>query len=354
MIRTTLLAASLILASHNALAHPTRLANAVEYGTAHCLKPAQASDTTVCEVSAMVRVGDRLILANDKPIPGGSTLFSLPLEKDRIGEGSPTYLKSPAIDQSRKLEAMTLTLDGLHVIASTGFNRVGDERDASSDAYSTLLYWPANQPENARVVAPSTRQGITSSRALREQIARAVGAPFFQVEGLSVAPGNRLLLGIRKQGQDYQSASDVFKILAAPFSIDKDMLRLQGDFELLFEFTPQVPGEGKPLGLSSIEYDRFNHDALLALTSFEDETSIGGYLWSIPIQPLLARKPVTPELFVDGMGAPLRFGNKPEGLEVLDASTLLIVHDDDRMQVGSSADSQASGPDEFAYSAVKF
>lgn len=66
----------------------------------------------------------------------------------------PTYLKGQAIEQSRKLEAMTLTLDGLHVIASTGFNRVGDERDASFDAYSTLLYWPANQPENARVVAP--------------------------------------------------------------------------------------------------------------------------------------------------------------------------------------------------------
>jgi len=354
MIRTTLLVASLILASHSALAHPTRIANAVEHGTAHCLQPGQASDTTVCEVSALVRVGDRLILANDKPILDSPKLFSLPLEKGRIVDATPTYLKGPVIDQSRKLEAMTITLDGLHIIASTGFNRAGDEHDASFDAYSTLLYWPVNQPENARVVTPSTRQGITSSRALREQIAKAVGAPFFQVEGLSVAPGNRLLLGIRKQGQDYQSATDVFKILTTRFKIDKGGLRLRGKFEMLFEFTPQVPGEGRTLGLSSMEYDRFNHDALLALTSFEDETSIGGYLWSIPIKPLLARKPVTPELFVNGLGAPLHFGNKPEGLEVLDGSTLLIVHDDDRMQVRSDTDTQASGPDEFAFSKVKF
>lgn len=357
MLRTAFISASLMLAvTPTASAQAVHPFTTVEHATARCLDRALAVVTTVCEVSAVSRVGQRLVLANDKPMPSSeaSPLFSLPFENSRLGNSFPTYHTGRAIDQTRKLEAMTQTLDGRYLIASTGFNRIGDERDADNDGYSTLLYWPANRPEAAHVISPSTRQGVTSSRLLHEQLAKVLGAPFFQVEGLSVAPDNRLLLGIRKQGLDYASAADVFKILSAPFAIEQGRLRLTGDFELLFEFVPQVPGSDEVLGLSSIEYDRFGGNTLYALTSFEQGDAISGYLWAIPLQPMLQGEPLQPQLFVDSSGTPLRFGNKPEGLEVLDASTLLIVHDDDRVQVRSSANSQASGPDEFAYSTVKF
>jgi hypothetical protein len=343
-----------LLAASSAHAESGRQVVSVEHGTARCM--ARVPAAKVCEVSAVSRVGERLVLTNDKPIPdaASSPLFSLGLDNRRITDQAPVYLNDPAIEQSRKLEALTRTLDGRYLIASTAFNRVGDEQDATYDGFSTLLYWPVEQPGQARVVSPSTRQGITSSRGLREQIGAALGASFFQVAGLSVAPGNRLLLGIRKQGRDFRDAVDVFRVLAAPFSLQGGELRLTGSFELLFEFSPKAPGSEQVLGLSSIEYDRYNEDALFALTSFEHGNTISGYLWSIPMPQLLERQPLVPQLLGDGTGAPLRFGNKPEGLEVLDANTLLIVHDDDHVQVTSSADSQASGPGEFAYSTVRF
>lgn len=357
MLRNVFISLSLMVAGINAAsAQPVRPINTVEHATAPCLPRSLAVATTACEVSAVSRIGSRVMLANDKPLSAADTspLFSLPFDGRRISDSFAAYHTAPGIEQSRKFEAMTQTIDGRYQIASTAFNRVGNDRDARKDGHSTLLYWPAERPEEAKVVSPSTRQGVTSSRLVHEQLAKVLGAPFFQVEGLSVAPDNRLLLGIRKLGADRASATDVFKILSAPFVIEDDTLQLTGDFELLFEFVPQVPGSDEVLGLSSIEYDRFGGNTLYALTSFEQGDAIGGYLWAIPLQPILKGEPLQPELFVYSSGVPLRFGNKPEGLEVLDASTLLIVHDDDRVQVPTSANSRASGPDEFAYSTVTF
>lgn len=361
MIYRSFILASLMFAGvTNATAHPTdhpkRLALSVKHATARCVDhPIPPDSSTRCEVSAVAHAGNRLIFANDKPLPGtGVTpLFSLAKKKHKIAPHTPTPLINPAFNQVRKLEAMTRTLDGRYLIASSAFNRVGTDADPSNDAYSTILYWPVDRPDSVQVLSPSSRGGITSSRELHAQIAKALGAPFFQIEGMSVAPDNKLLLGVRKQGEDYKHSEDVFKILVAPFTMASGQMRLTGDFQLLFEFTPKVPGSDEVLGLASIEYDRFDKRTLYALTSTEDDTSIGGYLWSIPVRPLLERQALTPSLVVDRTGAPVRFGNKPEGLEVMSSSTLLVVHDDDRYKVKTSRTSKASKPEEFAYSSIR-
>ncbi|KJK07622.1 hypothetical protein UB47_10875 [Pseudomonas sp. 5] len=311
----------------------------------------------LCEVSAVSRVGNKLILANDKPLPGEghSPIFSLALKNNRIVDAGPEYLNTPVITKAKKFEALTTTLDGRYIIASTGFNRVGTESDAQFDNYNNIVYWPVGAPEQAAIVSPSVRQGVTSSVGLREQMSKALGTPFFQVEGLSIAPDNRLLIGIRKQGENYKEARDVFKVLATTFTLEQGTLRLTEPFKLIFEFTPKIPGhDGLVLGLSSIEYDPYNKDRVYALTSFEDEETISGYLWSIPLNGLLEGDSRSPRLVRGQNGLPLMFSNKPEGLAVLDEKQLLIVHDDDRVQVTSSASGIASKPNEFAYSVVGF
>ncbi|MFB4394631.1 MULTISPECIES: hypothetical protein [unclassified Pseudomonas] len=351
MHSSTLTLASVLLAFASCLQANTQ-AISVEHGTARCTEMRLPADhRAVCEVSAVSRVGERLYLANDKPMgnTGASPLFDLALEGERIAKGPPTYLQAKAFTQARKFEAMTTTLDDTHVIAITSFSRIGSVDDATDDAFNTLLYWPVHRPQDVKLVSPSTRKGVTSSFAIREQLVELLGAPFFQIEGLSIAPANQLLLGVRKVGASYGQARDVFKILAVPFAFDAGEMHLTGAIRTLFEFTPEVPGSDQVLGLASLEFDRFHGGRLYALTSFEDATSIAGYLWSIP---LLDGSPAEPQLVIARSGEPLRFNNKPEGLEVLDASTLLVVHDDDRFAVQSSAQGQASGPDEFAYSIV--
>ncbi|MFQ6573271.1 hypothetical protein [Pseudomonas sp. UM16] len=332
----------------------------LEHATATCadkaLDPGQTSGV-LCEVSAVARVGDTLILANDKMLPGNSRspIFTRALENNRIVDAIPEYLNAPVLKQAQQFEALTTTLDGRYVIASTAFSRVGTDSDAGFDNYNTIVYWPADAPGRVDIASLSVRQGVASSVALREQMSQALGAEFFQVEGLSVAPGNRLLVGIRKQGANRKEAREVFRILATTFSLDNGVLQFTSPFKLIFEFVPhhtqQVPQD---LGLSSIEFDRYNQDRLYALTSFEDEENISGYLWSIPLRGLLEGDSLSPQLVRTEDGLPVKFVNKPEGLEVLDQAHLLIVHDDDRMQIDSSSCGIASGPNEFAYTVVGF
>lgn len=332
----------------------------LEQATAKCFDEAQNPDSgnlIRCEVSAVSRVDDTLILVNDKPFPGKglSPVFSLALQNNKISEAVPDYLDTPVITQARKFEALTTTLDNQYFIASTAFNRVGTAGDKQFDRYNTIVYWPVGKPERAKVASPSVREEVTSSIGLREQISEALGAPFFQIEGMSVAPGNRLLMGIRKQGDNHESARDVFKVLAATFILEGEVLQFTEPFKLIFEFTPNVPGqEFEELGLSSIEFDRYNNDRFYALTSFEDEHTISGYLWSIPLEGLLQGDSASPQLVRAPDGLALRFANKPEGLEVLDHHYLLIVHDDDRVQVESSPEGIASKANEFAYTVVGF
>ncbi|MNH13451.1 hypothetical protein D3C79_730230 [compost metagenome] len=220
-------------------------------------------------------------------------------------------------------------------------------------------------PEAAKPLLPSSRGGVTSSIALRKQISEAIGAPYFQIEGITMAPSEpahekaadgQLIIGIRKQGNSSADSYFGFLLISAHVKFNNGTMELVEAFKTIQNFNLQA--QGKTLGLSGIEYDRFNKDRLYAVTSFEQQsvdaagkktTEIGGFLWAVPFT---AGKPGTPQLMTRKDGSTLRFSNKPEGVEVLNAHQIMVVHDDDRVEVKTSEAGIKRGDNEFAYSKI--
>jgi len=354
---TTTSALVLSLASQGAsAASPEQPARSVTHHVAQCMDPAHlppGGSVSLCQVSGVVRSAETLVFANDKPIPGegSSAIFSLPLVDGRIGDTPPTYLKSPAIDGADEFEALTATPDGHYIIASTAFIRSGTKNDPTDDKLNAIVYWPADDAQTAKVLAPTSRSGISSSISLRKPISEAVGSGYFKIESLAVAPGNQLVLGIRKHGNSSRDSNHSFLLVAAPFSLNHDVMELTGSFRKLLDTTPSVPGEPRLLGLSGLVFDSFSNDRFYAVTSMEDDQGIGGYLWEVPWAD---GKPGKPRLIKGADGAPLRFANKPEGVTTLGPHQLLVVHDDDQVQVQTSLNGIAHQPNEFAYSIITF
>ena len=189
-------------------------ARIVERGVIECFKAGLTTSTgspAQCETSAVVYTGHEVIMGSDKPISGDSrsAVFALKYDGTRFDNNMLTYLTTPPFVNAIKYEDFTLTPDGKHIIATTSFDRV---KTASSewDAYNTLLMWPADHPEHVTIVSPTTRNGITSSMLLRQQLSSALktnrfpdGMPYFKVEGLAAIPGGTLLFGIREWGAQY-------------------------------------------------------------------------------------------------------------------------------------------------------
>lgn len=320
----------------------------------------EAREGVNCEVSGVVRTGETLVLANDKqmPKPGDPAIFALALNNNHI-VGSPTYLKGGGLRNADKFEGLTSTLDGKHVVAITAFNKEGTAENPAADALNTLLYWPVGEPEKAEIIAPSTRGQVTSSRDLRERISDAVGSPYYQIEALSIAPGERLLVGIRKHGKNSKTADFSFLLLSIPFSISERGVVLGDQFETIWNLTPDQlaeelgmkAGTYPELGVSAIEFDRYNQDRFYAVTSYELGDRVGGFLWVLPLK---GDKPGKPQAVRLKDGSALAFTNKPEGVEVLDDSHVLVVHDDDRLQVKDPETNIERQQHEFVYSVVTF
>ncbi|WP_280041028.1 hypothetical protein [Pseudomonas sp. Hg5Tf] len=336
---------------------PERI-EAIEHRTAKCFSPPPSIN---CEVSAVVRTGDQLILANDKPVPGkgGRSLFTVNLKGDDLS-GNPTYLRGDTLKDADKYEALTTSLDGRYVIASTAFNK-----DVA--AMSTIVYWPVGESSAAKALAAYA--DAPKPTPLREQISSAIGSPYYQIEGITIAPSQaakldstdgQLMLGIRKHGKS--SKEDFrfdFLLLSADVKFTGGTLVLQSPFKKVRIDVPEDYGD--ELGLSGIEYDRYNKDRLYAVTSLEKErkdaagnvvgSEIGGFLWVLPFAD---GKPGNPVRVTRQDGTALKFSNKPEGVEVLDNKQILVVHDDDRVEVETSDTGIKRGDSEFGYSVITF
>lgn len=354
----------LIAQSTSAAELPERI-ESIEHKTAHCFSAPPAVN---CEVSAVVRTGESLILANDKPVPDreGTAVFTLAFKDGQLS-GLPSYLPGKALKEADKFEALTTTLDGRYVIASTAFNKAGTEQNPRADVLNTLVYWPVNAPQSAKVLSLSSRGGVNSSMTLRKQIGEAVGSPYFQIEGISMAPSEpgmtsradeQLILGIRKHGNSSADSAFSFLLISAHVKLNDGELRLVDSFKRIKRL--ELSAAGRVLGLSGIEYDRYNQDRLYAVTSFEQTSvddkgnkvdEIGGFLW---VLPFTEGKPGEPRLVHRADGKALMFSNKPEGVEVLDARHILVVHDDDRVEVQTSEAGIKRGNSEFAYSQISF
>ncbi len=302
------------------------------------------------EISAVAWDGKRLLMASDKPIPGEqrSSVFALECVDGRPQPDTLVYYTAPLIRAAQKYEDFALTVAGKHVIATTGFDRV-DENSTDQHHYNQLLIWPSDAPDAARVVAASDEGDVRSSVELRRDLREAVGAPYFKVEGLAAIPApdgdDLLLFGIREIGQDHANFDYSCCVVAAPYRVDGDDLVFTGDFKIVYDFDPTGwPGVRYVVGLSSLEYDPYN-DRLFLLTSFETEDADrnpanGGYLWEISRADFHARR--DPVLVEDENGAVLEFGNKAEGLAVIDHKHVLVAYDPDRHLVLEAGHARAS------------
>lgn len=298
-----------------------------------------AGQAVNAEVSAVVWDGKRLVLASDKPIPGEgrSPVFALECIDGCPQPRTLVYYTAPLIRATKKYEDFTLTVAGGHVIGTTGFDRV-DPHSTAKNRYNKLLIWPAGDPDAVRVAAASEHDGVRSSVELRGHLEDAVAAPYFKIEGLAAIPAadggdDLLLFGVREKGRDHADFDYTCSVVAAPYRIEGDDLVFTGAFKTIYDFDPgDRPGVRHMVGLSSLEYDPYNH-RLLLLTSFETRdregaSMAGGYLWDISIADFHAGH--APALVEDGDGAVLEFANKAEGVAVLDERRVLVAYDPDR------------------------
>ncbi|WP_048306425.1 hypothetical protein [Halomonas sp. PR-M31] len=323
-------------------------ATIVSHGTMHCfptgLRDEQDKLVNV-EVSAVVYDGHRLILASDKPIPGAerSAVFAMNISDQGIPDDSTLeYFTARAIQQATKYEDFALTADNKHVLATTGFDRIDAESHDLND-YNHLLIWPLGEPAKVQTVDPDPRDGVEGSLELRNKLDAAIGTPYYKIEGLAAIPGDQgdglLLFGVREQGNAHDDFNYVCRVVRAHYKInERDNLEFVDELRSFYHFDPgQYDQVRHVCGLSSLEYDPYNH-RLYLLTSFETEDDgvehIGGYLWVMSLEDFAANK--SPALVTDDHGAPLEFEHKAEGLAVLDKTRLFVAYDNDRhMGLGS-------------------
>lgn len=322
-------------------------------GTVACSKDADVT----CELSAAAWVNGQdgsseLIFANDKPPK--SPLLSSVFSVRGLGEGGfqknePVNYSAPALQHARKFEAMAVSPDRRYVVAMTGFDRY-NETDPEMDRYSTLIYWPVSFPDMASVVMTGERSGVASSFALRSVLLESLLARFgldksyFKIEGLTLLPDQRILIGVREVGKSHKDFQYKVTLLQLRYSICDGRIKLDNEqgVDNVIDLTEAIQAQlGRPVGVSSLEYDPVNKRVYM-LTSYEDQQNgLGAYLWVLEpgggdafLRPVLVRT-------LDGL--PFVFPHKAEGLAVAPDGRLLVIHDDDRVLTPVRVDSAQGG-----------
>lgn len=313
-------------------------------GQFDCFAPGTAredapSDTAFCETSAVVRFAKQVWVASDKALPqkNGAAIFALTvgpseIDIDRIPNSE---MQEPPFSRLRKVEAMAFSASDNWAFASTGFDRVDDNKP-QWDRYNTLLAWPADKPQNAHVVAASTRDDAESSVRLRRAFQRAMadadwpqGPPYFKVEGLAALPGQRLLFGVREAGASYQDFSYQIRLIEATYSIQDDRVAIDEEsFRLVLDAGPKTV-DGHRVAVSSLLYDA-TRDWLWMLTSFEEEGGgLGAYLM-VAAAPDFHQESAWRFVKSAAAPTPFVFANKAEGMAFVEDDALLVVFDEDR------------------------
>ena len=293
-----------------------------------------------CETSAVINLGDRLLIASDKPAPNSdvSAAFSIQVESTFPSVITDVkYETSPVLNNSTKIESMAKSPATDLFFAATAFDRIKTD-SPEWDTYNRLVYWEGENPENARVLLKSEDQGIVSSKNIREALHRVIrnrkypnGVSYFKIEGLAVLKDNSILFGVRELGPNYENFDYTFTILSTSFIQSSSGIVINPDWKKVFEFTPSRDTRiNKNIGLSGIEYHEATN-SLIALTSYEKEGEASeSFLWVLPMEKRLSYR-TKPILMMGEDGKPLTLPFKAEGLTFLNKNTLFIICDEDRM-----------------------
>ena len=290
-------------------------------------------EKATCETSAIVFDGEKILIANDKDMPDGRT--SVFVIKDKIISADTSkvaYLKSPVFKSAKKYEDFAITPNQQLVFLSTGFDRV-KENSTDFDAYNSILYWERGKEESPKIL--SSEPNATTSVALRKQIAQVLanekfpnGMPYYKIEGFA-ATNENLYLGVREIGESFKTPQYVAKIIEVPYKFENGLVTLTGAMKVICDFnTNAQPAVKANLGLSSLEYDRFNKKFIM-LTSYENGDKLGAYIWTASLKEL---KNSEFHLVKTTDNQPLFIETKAEDVAVVDKKTLFLINDDDRVK----------------------
>lgn len=308
-----------------------------------------------CEASAILYDGSKILLANDKDMPDQRTsVFYWAAKKGFADTGrSAIYLTNPVFKSGKKFEDFAMTPDNRIVFLSTAFDRI-KPGTTEWNSYNTIFYWQAGNENDPRVL--SANHTDSTSVFLRDKISALLtssqfpqGMPYFKIEGLA-ATQNKLYFGIREEGKKFDEFSYKVKIVTVSYHLSNGAIELGDDYTVLTDFNPAAsqPSIHQPVGISSIEYDRFNNRFLI-LTSYESSEKLGAYLWTATLNDLEKN---TMHIVRDGRGNPLSFSHKSEDITVINKSKVIIINDDDRVK--TSVNGQIRQPNQAAYSVVEF
>lgn len=297
-----------------------------------------------CELSAAVFYNEKIVTATDKVTPPTS-VFSLPYTIDEgFNSEQINYMESNEFNSVKKIEDFSISPDLKLVVGVTGFNQFSLEKP-EWNAYNSIVYWDAAKDMKVKIAEPSkakTERGVVmSSVKLRAKFAAAFKADnleipdYYKIEGVAIIPGNKMLFGIREMGANHNEYDYKILIISADYVYSKSNLEVS-NFRIAYDFdASNVKGITKPIGLSSIEYDRFN-DRIYLLTSYElnqegenKPEKLGAYLWVLPLEDFKLKK--DPKLVMKKKNKPLLLAHKSEAVTVIDANTVFIANDDDRV-----------------------
>ncbi|MFN7118273.1 MAG: hypothetical protein ACK4TA_15840 [Saprospiraceae bacterium] len=343
----------------NATVTRTDLLNVYQYG----LK-ADSVNYVYAEASAAMKMGDQILLAIDKPVPGNfSPVFTVPvadvLKKPEYSNRI-NFVSAAPFKQALKLEAFAKAPNDSLFFATTAFDRVRGS-SADWDGYNALLSWQSKNYADVQYVAASERNGVTSSRDLRSAFQKVLttsqfpnGVPYFKIEALTVLPGNRLVFGVREIGESYLKFEYTFILVEATFSISSGGVQINPNFKKIYEYKPVV--NGHQMGISDLLYHTASN-SLLALSSYEAGTdeknkTFSSSLWILPLSRLEKGEAPLP---VMSEGKQLEMPYKGEGMTLLDDRTLFVIFDEDRKdtQVKIGKEMVAKQPHQAIFSIIK-
>ncbi len=309
-----------------------------------------------CEASAILYDSIKLLLANDKDMPGSrSSVFSMLYANDAIDTTvNPVYYTHPLLKKASKFEDFAQTPDGKFTLLSTAFDRV-KPGSPDWDNYNTVLYWKSGDAEHPKVLTATGKESDSTSISLRPLLTAALkskdflqGAPYYKIEGLA-ATDKALFFGVREEGSRYDSFHYRIKILTMPYKVQDERIVINGACTMLASLNADSLQPGKfPIAISSIEYDPFNKRFLI-LTSYEQGANLGGYLWTATESDLQHDHlfPVK-----DASGQIIHFNHKCEDLAIINKNRIIVIHDDDRATL--PVNSLVRKPYQTAYSVVDF
>lgn len=319
-----------------------------------------------CEASAVVSVGDRLVIANDKYIPGegNNNVFSIDPSKVKNAQALSASVMpygSGLFNGASKLESFAGNTSGDLFFAASAFDRIQTDSRAW-DSYNMLFYWEKGKEDKPRLLFSTEDDGIYSSKSLRSVFQTILrnwryprGVSYFKIEGLTVLPDNSLLFGIRETGSDYQNAHPVFMIARAKFIKSPNGVTVDPVVEKIYEFeTANVKELDKTPGISSLEYHEASN-SIFIMTSWEKEGEpLETYFWNLPMESL--RRQLPPILIRDDAGKPFRLPFKAEGISFLSSKTAFVICDEDKIlsTVQTKAGQVERQPHQAVYALLRF